>query len=67
MGDEVGFANCVFEKLRSFENTIFLVLSANTAIAIKQLYVETIENLWNTVVCFWTWQKGVSVCFFFGF
>ena len=28
MGEEVVFTNCVFEKLRSPENTIFVVFSA---------------------------------------
>ena len=28
MGEEVGFANCVFEKLCSSQNTIFVVFSA---------------------------------------
>ena len=40
MGEQVGFTNCVFEKLCSSENTIFIVLSANTAVAKMKLYVE---------------------------
>ena len=40
MGEKVGFTNCVFENLCSSENTIFIVLSENTAVATKKLYVE---------------------------
>ena len=44
----------------------FIVFSANTAVAIKKLYVENItENLWKIVGCFWTWQNGVFGFFFF--
>ena len=39
MGEKVGFTNCVFEKLSS-ENTIFIVFSENTAVAIQKLYVN---------------------------
>ena len=45
MGEKLGFTNCVFEKLCSSESTIFIVFSANTAVAIKKLYVEKTENL----------------------
>ena len=40
MGEKVGFTNCVFEKLCSSENTIFIVLSANTAVPIKSCILE---------------------------
>ena len=34
-----GFTNCVFTKLCYSENTVFLVLSANTAVAVKKMHV----------------------------
>ena len=37
MGEKVVFTNCVFEKLCYSENTIFIVLSANTAVATKNV------------------------------
>ena len=40
MGEQVVFTNCVFEKLCFPENTIFIVLSANTAVAVKEMYVK---------------------------
>ena len=40
MGEKVGFTNCVFEKLSSSENTIFIAFSKNAAVAIIKLYVE---------------------------
>ena len=58
------FTNCVFEKLCFSENTMFIVFSANTAAAIKKMYVD--KKLWKIVGCFRTWQKGVFV-FFSGF
>ena len=36
VGDKVGFTNCVFEKLCSSENNIFIVFSENTLVAIKK-------------------------------
>ena len=72
MGEKVGFTNCVFEKLCSSENTIFIVFSANTAVAIKKPVCWKTESLWKTVCCFWTWQNGVfgfvfEAVFFYGF
>ena len=49
MGEKVGFTNCVFEKLCSSENTIFIAFSENTAVAIIKLYVE---KLMKIVGCF---------------
>ena len=66
MGEKVGFTNSVFEKLCFSENTIFIVFSENTAIAIQTLYVnKRTENWWKIVGCFWTWQKGVFCLFLF--
>ena len=52
------------EKVAS-ENTVFIVFSAKHSSCNKKLHVEKTENLWKIVACFWTWQKGVFVCFFF--
>ena len=54
MGEKVGFTNCVFEKLCSSENTIFIVFRQNTAVAIKKLYVEENRKLMKIVACFRT-------------
>ena len=44
MGEKVFCTNCVFEKQCSPENTIFIVLSANTAVAVKTMYVGKTDN-----------------------
>ena len=69
MVENVGFTNCVFEKLCFPENTIFMVFSAKHSFQKQKLYVEKNRNLWKIVGCFWTWQNGVflGVCFFWGF
>ena len=40
MGEKVGFTNCVFEKLCSSENTMFIEFSAKHSNCNKKLYVE---------------------------
>ena len=73
--ENLGFTNCVFEKLCSCENTIFIVLSENTAVAIRKLYVEKqriCEKWWVVfehgkivffgVCSFWGFN-GFVVCF----
>ena len=40
MGEKVGFTKCVFDKLCSSENTIFIVFKQSTAVAVKKLHVE---------------------------
>ena len=45
MGEEVGVTNCVFEKVCLSENTIVIVFSANTAVAIKSCMLKKTENL----------------------
>ena len=66
MGEKVGFTNCVFEKLSFSENTIFIVFSENTAVAIQTLYVnkkQKIDEKWWVVL---NMAKGCFfVCFFF--
>ena len=57
MGEKVGFTNCVFEKLCSSENNIFIVFSAKHSSCNKKAVCWKAENLWKLVGCFWTWQK----------
>ena len=40
MGEKLGFANCVVEKLCSSEKPILWCFQQNTAVAIRKLYVE---------------------------
>ena len=40
MAEKVGFASCVFDKLCSSENTIFIVFSAKQSSCNKKLHVE---------------------------
>ena len=42
------FINCVFEKLCFLENTIFIVFSANTEVAVKTMYVEKNQLMKNS-------------------
>ena len=65
MGEKVGFNNCVFEKLCFFsENTIVIVFSENTTVAIQTLYVKITEILWKLWVAFEHGKKVGFVCFF---
>ena len=67
MGEKVGFTNCVFEKkLCSSDNTIFVVFSANTAVAIKELYVEKTENYENSGSFLNMAKRCFVVCFSLG-
>ena len=68
MGEQVGFTNCVLEKLCFTENTIFIVFSAKHSFSKAKMVCWKTENIWKIVGCFWTWQNGVLwVCFFWGF
>ena len=40
MGQKVVFTNCIFEKLCSLENTIFIVFSAKHSSCSKNVYVD---------------------------
>ena len=68
MGEKVGFTNCVFEKLCFFfwKHYFYSVFSKAQQLQIKNVCWKT-EKLWKIVGCFWTWHKGVFVCFFSGF
>ena len=67
MGEKVGFTSCVLEKLCSSENTMLIVFSAKHSSCNKKTLCWITDNLWKIVGCFWTWRKGVFVCFFSGF
>ena len=65
MVEKVGFTNCVFEKLRFTESTIFIVFQQTQLFKSKNGMLKKTENLWKIVGCFWTWQNGVlGGCFF---
>ena len=64
----MGCTNCVVEKLCFSENTIFMVFSENTAVAIQNLYVEKNRKFMkncglflNMVKCFWLVFLGFLV------
>ena len=67
MGEKVGFTNCVFEKLCSSENTIFIVLSAKHSSCNKKAVFWRKQRIYEIVGCFWACQKGVFCLFFWGF
>ena len=47
IGEKVGFANCVLEKLRSSENTIFIEFSArHSSCSQKAVCWKKTENVW---------------------
>ena len=62
-GWKVSFTNCVFEKLCSSENTIFIVCSAKHSGCSKTLYVEKTEFMKNSGL-FLNMAKG-CFCWFF--
>ena len=74
MGEKVVFTNCVFEKLSSSENTMFVVFSAQHSNCAKKMHVEKHgKHMKNTELClniaksifvfvFWG-LNGVVVCF----
>ena len=50
MGEKVGFTNCIFESCALLK-TLFLVISANSAVAMKNRYVEK-QKIMKIVGCF---------------
>ena len=67
MGEKVGFINCVFEKLCSSENTIFIVFSSKHSNCNKQALCWKTIFLKNSGLFFWTWQKRCFCLFLWGF
>ena len=66
MVEKVGFTNCVFEKLCFPENTIFIVLSANTVFQKQKLYVKKNRKFMKNSGLFLNKAKWCffGVCFF---
>ena len=70
---KVGFTNCVLEKLCSSENTMFIVFSANTAVATKSCMLKNRQFMKNSGLflnmakrCFCLFLSGfnvIVVCF----
>ena len=67
MGEKVGLTNCVFEKLCSSENTIFIVFSANTAIAKKEAVCWKNRKFLKNSGLFLNMAKRCFCLFFSGF
>ena len=68
MGEKGVFSNCVFERLCSSENTIFIVSSAQHSSCNKKMHVEKKTEIYENIV---DWdehgKKVFPVCFFSGF
>ena len=56
------FTNCVFESSALLKALYSTVFSASTAFAVKNACWQK-QKFMKIVGCFWTWQKGVFVCF----
>ena len=65
MGEKLGFTNCVFEKLCSSENTIFIVFSAKHSSCNKKAVVEKTENFMKNSGLFLNMAKWCFLGLFF--